>query len=67
MKPSWIFLMISIVWSEERCCVPNLHELAILLLRLQQHLAFSGIMAAWFFHVDVLARLQPGDGHWACQ
>src|SRR5260370_41078870 len=41
----------------------SLHKLSILLLRLHQHLSLSRIVAAWLFHIDVLARLQPGDGH----
>src|SRR5580704_2399044 len=35
----------------------HLHKLSILQLRLHQHLSLSRIVAAWLFHVDVLARL----------
>src|SRR5580700_8463577 len=35
----------------------HLHKLSILLLGLDQHPSLSRIVAAWFFHVDVLARL----------
>src|ERR1700733_914175 len=35
----------------------ELHQLPILLLRLHQHLAFGGIVAAWLFDIDVLTRL----------
>ena len=41
----------------------HLHKPSVLLLRLHEHLSFSRIVAARFFYVDVLARLQPGDGH----
>ena len=42
---------------------PDLHELAIFLLRLNQHLALSRIVAAWLLHINVFARLQSGDCH----
>ena len=41
----------------------HLHQLAILLLRPHQHLSLSRIVAARLFQIDVLARLQCGDGH----
>ena len=41
----------------------HLHQLSILLLRLHQHRALGRIVAAWLFHIDVLARLQPGNRH----
>src|SRR6202521_5401175 len=41
----------------------DLHELAILLLRLHQHLALSRVVTAGLLHVHVLARLQAGDRH----
>ena len=51
------------VCGEERCCVPICTSFPIFLLRLHQHLAFGRIVAAWLFQIDVLARLQAGNGH----
>ena len=41
----------------------HLHQLAVFLLRLDEQRAFGGVVAAGLFNVDVLARLQAGDGH----
>ena len=41
----------------------HLHHLGILLLRLHQQCSLSGVVAAWLLYIDVLTRLQPGDGH----
>src|SRR4029077_999001 len=41
----------------------HLYELSIFLLRLHQHLSLGRIVAAWFFHIDMLTGLQPGNGH----
>ena len=42
--------------------IAHLHELAIFLLRFNQHLSFGGIVAAGFFQIHVLAGLQAGNG-----
>ena len=43
--------------------VAHLHQLAIFLLNLDQQRALGGVVAAWFFNIDVLAGLHAGDGH----
>ncbi len=41
----------------------HLHELAILLLRLDQKRALGRVVAAGLFNIDMLARLEAGDRH----
>ncbi len=51
------------VCGDERCCVPICTSFPILLLRLDQQRALGGIVTAWLFDVDVLARLQSRNRH----
>jgi hypothetical protein len=41
----------------------HLHQLAVFLLRLNQQCTFGGVVAAWLLYVNMLTRLQTGDGH----
>src|ERR1019366_1038815 len=43
--------------------IPHLHQLAVLLLRLNEQLSLARIMARWVFDVDMLAGLQSKHSH----